>query len=203
MDGESALQNAVLDILEGPLRTTDPATGTKPALLIVDDLERILETPKPGETRTPVKAAYHDALTAIIAAFRDADTTESRLLLTSRYTFALTDERGDDLSARLVAVQLPPMDETQRDKQMRAAARLVPASPAAASVSGDTREALESRIKHAAGGNPGLQATLARPLLAGEIAATTRAALPRLGRDPGRGERRCRVFRANPADGAQ
>ena len=48
----------------------------------------------------------------------------SRLLLTSRYTFALTDPRGDDLAARLVAVQLPPMDETQRDKQMRAAARL-------------------------------------------------------------------------------
>jgi hypothetical protein len=110
-------------MLEGAFRTTDTATRAKPVLLIIDDLEQILETPKPGEANTPVKANYSVALASIIAAFRDAE-TESRLLLTSRYTFALTDARGDDLAARLVPVQLPPMDETQRDKQMRAAARL-------------------------------------------------------------------------------
>ncbi|HEY1301087.1 MAG TPA: hypothetical protein VGF07_11365, partial [Stellaceae bacterium] len=155
---------------EGPFRAADPATRCKPVLLIVDDLEQILETPRPGETATPVKTAYAPALTAIIAAFRDAD-TESRLLLTSRYTFALTDARGDDLAARLVAVQLPPMDETQRNKQMRAAARLAGA-PAAAD---ETRAALENRITQAAAGNPGLQAILTRPLLAGETEAATRA----------------------------
>jgi hypothetical protein len=108
----SKLQNALLDMLEGPFRAPDPATRAKPILLIIDDLEQILETPKPGQANTPVKTAYNVALASIIAAFRDAE-TESRLLLTSRYTFALTDARGDDLAARLTAVQLPPMDETQ------------------------------------------------------------------------------------------
>jgi hypothetical protein len=120
----SALHNALLDMLEGPFRVADPETRAKPILLIVDDLEQIPETPKPGETATPVKSAYTVALASIIAAFRDAETTESRLLLTSRYTFALTDGRGNDLNARLVAVQLPSMDEIQRAKQMRAAARI-------------------------------------------------------------------------------
>jgi tetratricopeptide (TPR) repeat protein len=167
------LQNALLDMLEGPFRSVDPEKRTKPVLLIIDDLEQILETPKPGEANTPVKTTYNVTLASIIAAFRDAE-TESRLLLTTRYTFALTDARRDDLAARLVAVQLPPMDETQRDKQMRAAARL-----AAASTGGDaadeTRAALEAKIKSAAGGNPGLQAILSRPLLVGEIEAADHA----------------------------
>ncbi len=135
---------------------------------------RILEDPKPGESTTPVKTAYIAPFAAIIAAFRDAD-TESRLLLTSRYTFALTDARADDLAARLVGVHLPPMDEIQRDKQMRAAERLAKPDPVAKSTSEHSRAALETRIKNAAGGNPGLQAILCRPLLAGETAAATRA----------------------------
>jgi hypothetical protein len=149
----SALQIALVDMLEGPFRTAETEKRTKPVLLIVDDLEQILETPRPGEANTPVKTAYNHTLASIIAAFRDAE-TESRLLLTSRYTFALTDERGDDLAARLVAVSLPPMDETQRDKQMRAAARLATPRPAANGAAGETRAALEQRIKTAAGGNP-------------------------------------------------
>jgi hypothetical protein len=65
--------------------------------------------------------------------------------------------------------------ETQRDKQMRATAHLTAPSPGAAPISGAGRAALESRIKQAAGGNPGLQAILSRPLLRGEIDAATRA----------------------------
>ncbi|HEY1299507.1 MAG TPA: hypothetical protein VGF07_03370, partial [Stellaceae bacterium] len=64
------------------------------------------------------------------------------------------------------------MDATQRDKQMRAAARL---ASAPASAGDATHAALESRIKEAAGGNPGLQALLSRPLLAGETEAAERA----------------------------
>jgi esterase/lipase superfamily enzyme/tetratricopeptide (TPR) repeat protein len=169
----SNLRNALLDMLEGPFRTTDPATRSKPVLLIVDDLEQILETPKPGEANTPVKTDYIVALASVIAAFRDAD-TESRLLLTGRYTFALTDARGEDLAARLVPVQLPPMDETQRDKQLRAAARLAGADYAGHAAD-QNRAALEARIKEAAKGNPGLQAILFRPMLSGDTAATIRA----------------------------
>jgi hypothetical protein len=110
----SALHNALLDMLEGPFRAADPATRTKPILLIVDNLEVILETPKPGETAAQVKTAYSLALASIIAAFRDAE-TESRLLLTSDRPFTLTSERGDDLAARLIAVQLlPPRDLNNR-----------------------------------------------------------------------------------------
>ncbi|MGH7117089.1 MAG: CHAT domain-containing protein, partial [Stellaceae bacterium] len=169
----SALRNAAIDMLEGPFRTTDPVARTRPVLQVIDDLERILETPKPGETRTPVKSAYAAALTAVIAAFRDAE-TESRLLLTSRYTFALTDSRGDDLAARLIHVHLAPMDEKQRDKQMRAAAPLG-GTNSTVEIAGDLRAEVEARIKTAAGGNPGLQATLSRPLLAGDIEAAKRA----------------------------
>ena len=48
-----------------------------------------------AQDKTPVKTSYSVSLASIIAAFRDAE-TESRLLLTSRYTFALTDRRSDD-----------------------------------------------------------------------------------------------------------
>jgi hypothetical protein len=169
----SNLQSALLDMLEGPFRTTDPATRAKPVLLIVDDLEQILETPKAGEANTPARTNYSVALASIIGAFRDAE-TESRLLLTSRYTFALTDGRGDDLAARLVPVQLPPMDKTQRDKQMRAAARLSEAEHAG-DAADQNRTALEARIKEAANGNPGLQAILSRPMLSGDTEATINA----------------------------
>src|SRR5208282_3372743 len=85
----SALQSALVDMLEGPFRTSDTEQRAKPVFLIIDDLEQILESPKPGEANTPVKTDYNIALASIIAAFGDAE-TESRLLLTSRYTFALT-----------------------------------------------------------------------------------------------------------------
>jgi hypothetical protein len=170
---DRALRGALQDLLEGPFRCEDAAARSRPILLIVDDLEQILEPPQPGQAATPVRAPYSAVLAAIIGAFRDADATDSRLLLTSRYTFALTDSRGDDLAARLVHVPLP-MDEVQRDKQMRAAALLV-GKPITGEGEADRDAALERRIKAAAGGNPGLQEILARPLLAGEAEAAEKA----------------------------
>jgi hypothetical protein len=114
-----ALRNALQDMLEGPFRAADQAMRTKPVLLIIDDLGSILEAPK-SEVVTPVKGAYNVVLASVIAAFRDATHTESRLLLTSPCRFALADGRGDDLAARLISVPLLPMDQTQRDKQIRA-----------------------------------------------------------------------------------
>lgn len=167
---ERALQGALQELLEGPFRCEDAQTRSRPILLIVDDLEQILEQPRPGQAATPVKADYSRVLAAIIGAFRDAEASNSRLLLTSRYTFALTDG-GDDLARCLVDVPLPPMDEVQRDKQMRAAAVL--AAKAIAETDGEA--ALQRRIKAAAGGNPGLQEALTRPLLAGEVDAAEQA----------------------------
>ena len=166
----ASLKEALLELLEGPFSGDN---GTQSILLIVDDLEKCLRTPRPGETATPFAAPEDGAvLGAIIAAFRDADRTASRLLLTSRYTFTLADRRGDDLAARLITVPLPPMDEVQRDKQMRTAIRLAGGDrkPAA-----KDRTTLEHRIKAAASGNPGLQDLLTRPLLIGDSVAAERA----------------------------
>jgi hypothetical protein len=73
------------------------------------------------------------------------------------------------------------MDEVQRDKQLRAASVLAAKKQSAGrgATDGERRIELEQRIKAAAGGNPGLQEVLTRPLLAGEpeAAATAVAAV--------------------------
>ncbi|RJF78404.1 CHAT domain-containing protein [Azospirillum cavernae] len=177
IDNPAALKLALQKLLKGPFSGHG---GSRPILLIVDDLERILADPQPGERATPFKTPTAGAVIgAVIAAFRDAGRdSASRLLITSRYEFALTDARGDDLAGRLSVVALPPMDAAQRTKQMRTAARL----------SGRLRDPgadpaldrLEERVRAAAGGNPGLQEILTRPLLtvcdrAAGVAAATRA----------------------------
>ena len=156
------LADALEALLEGPL-------DTAPILLIVDDLESILEPPAPSQTRTPVQAAYRVPLAAILRAFTRAQTA-SRLLLTSRYLFTLPDAAGQDLAEALVPVPLRPMDENERRKQLAAAARTAETGSLAY-----TAEALAQRALTAAGGNPGLQATLMTPILAGEDAAAEQA----------------------------
>ena len=162
LDDPSALKLILQKLLKGPFSGHG---GNRPILLIVDDLERILAAPKPGETATPFKIPTDGAVMgAVIAAFRDAGrNSASRLLITSRYEFALTDAQGDDLAARLSVIALPPMDVAQRIKQMRTAARLsgrlrLPGTDPAL-------DQLEERIRAAASGNPGLQEILTRLLL--------------------------------------
>ncbi len=147
--------------LEGPL-------DERPVLLIMDDLERILETPKQSDAATGVEEAYREALGAVLAAF-DRATTRSRLIVTSRYDFALPDDRGGDCAAGLVRVPLRPMESRERTKQWRALAG------AAASGLDDERAELQARALDAASGNPGLQAILTRPILSGEIKAAKTA----------------------------
>ena len=178
VDNPVALKLALQKLLKGPFSGHG---GSRPILLIVDDLERILAVPKPGETATPFKTPADGAVMgAVIAAFRDAGRdSASRLLITSRYEFALTDAQGDDLAGRLSVVALPPMDEAQRTKQMRTAARL--SGRLRAPGADPALDRLEERIRAAAGGNPGLQEILTRPLLtvrdrAAGMAAATRAA---------------------------
>ncbi len=90
-----ALKDAIEAILTGPAAAPDRGAGHQPILLVIDDLERILEPPRPGETRTLVKAEARAPLKAVIEAFAAARTvTESRLLLTSRYRFSLPVSRA-------------------------------------------------------------------------------------------------------------
>ena len=157
----------------------DGAFYERPILLIVDDLERILEQPRPGQTRTPVADAggavdaWRAALAGVLRAFK-ATETDSRLLLTSRYDFTLPDGGGRDLRDVVQRVSLTPMDDEERAKQWRAAARAV--TRAAPGGDADDEQALVARAKAAAGGNPGLQEVLCRPILAGEL-DVARAAL--------------------------
>ena len=128
---------------------------------------RCLSLQGAGETATRVKAAYAPTLASIVAAFRNAEASESRLLITSRYTFALTDRDGDDLAAALSGCRCRRWMTCSARSRCGPAARLVTGGGANA----DARIPLERRIKKAAGGNPGLQALLQRPLLNGEMKA--------------------------------
>ncbi|EGV27537.1 hypothetical protein ThidrDRAFT_4652, partial [Thiorhodococcus drewsii AZ1] len=110
-----ALTEALEDLLEGPL-------DADPVLLVVDDLESVLETPAPSAPLTPVQPDYRVPLAAVLTAFARASTA-SRLLLTSRYRFTLSDSRGRDLAEALDPVPLRPMDGLERRKQLGATAR--------------------------------------------------------------------------------
>ena len=122
--------------------------GSPKVLLIVDDLEKILEVAK-GAKHHQVKAAYHQSLIGIITAFAQAK-TESRLLLTSRYAFALTNEHGESVADHLYALSLPSFKERQAHKQYHA--KYV----AEAAGKQHARPDL-NRVVKACHGNPGLQ----------------------------------------------
>ena len=162
----ACLEEALESWLTGPL-------DASPILLIVDDLERILETPTPTDTEAAVMvtAEYRVAIGAVLLAFAQAQ-TESRLLLTSRYDVRHPDGAGGDLAAALVRIPLAPMPERERLKQLRAAERVAGREDAA---TGEAVQELLSRALAAAAGNPGLQAILTRPVLAGELGAAEEA----------------------------
>ena len=160
----AALGNALEEMLQGPF-------DERPILLVIDDLEQILETPSPVQTTTPVKDApgtpdaWRVALGGVLRAFEAVD-TESRLLLTSRYVFSLRDRYGRDLVDALAHVQLRPMESKERAKQWRGAERTADRMKTDLS---DEEEALAARVLDVAGGNPGLQQILCRPILSGEL----------------------------------
>ncbi len=166
----AVLGDALEEMLEDPF-------NTRPILLIIDDLEQILETPEPGRTYTRVKDAsgtpdaWRNSMIAVLRAFGRA-TTESRLLLTSRYVFSLPDGKGHDLADALARVQLHPMNDKEREKQWWAARRVaghpVPEEDG-------LEYSLVKRAREVAGGNPGLQEILCQPILAGEMEAASKA----------------------------
>ena len=152
----TALAEALETWLEGTL-------GDTPMLLIVDDLERILEDPQPGEAKTRVKLDHRPALGAVLRAFAKVPDTASKLLLTSRYIFTLPDGRGHDLADPLRPIGLAPLTAGERRKQLHAAERLVGLDTLP-----DEMRALGNEAMEVAGGNPGLQELLTRPILAAE-----------------------------------
>ncbi|MCB0256895.1 MAG: CHAT domain-containing protein, partial [Anaerolineae bacterium] len=148
-DHPASLKLALQALLTGPL-------ADKPVLLILDDLEQALETPASGQVHTPVAAEWVAPLRAIIEAF-DATLgqTQSRLLITSRYTFELKDAHGRDLAGKLLTISLQPMELRTRAKQQRARLRVGQKT----NLDAATLKLLE-RCQSASVGNPGFQDVL-------------------------------------------
>ncbi len=123
-----------------------------PILLILDDFEALLDPPQEGG-HWRVQAEVVAPLSAIIRAF-DQGGTDSRLLITSRYTFPLSAD-GRDLAARLLTVSLPQMTEAGALKQVRQKAFASFGDAAEAKLRDNTE--LTQRAVRAARGNAGLQ----------------------------------------------
>ena len=169
-----------LDMLRTELRRLlNGALREHPVLLVLDDFERSLEDPTPGGGPVVPQPTYRAPLVALFRAFAEGE-GQSRLLITSRYDFALPDGTGADLAApdALERVPLVPMGARERTKQWRAKARAEGREESMAGT-GDAdaaeRAALIAEALAAAGGNPGLQDALTRPILAGEPEAARAA----------------------------
>lgn len=93
-----ALEAVLVDLLTGPCAQGDG--GARPLLLIIDELEQIL-VPDPAGPHTVVPA-HAGVLAGVLRAFDPAE-TDTRLLVTSRFTFTLS-----GLDGRLEPVQLRP-----------------------------------------------------------------------------------------------
>ena len=132
-----------------------------PILLILDDFEALLDPPLDGG-HWRVKAGAVTSLTAIVRAFYQGG-TDSRLLITSRYTFPLAAD-GRDLAARLLRIQLPQMSEAAALKQARQKA-FASFDTAAESKIRDVAD-LTTRAMTAARGNAGLQDILFQAVMA-------------------------------------
>ncbi|WP_405628282.1 tetratricopeptide repeat protein [Streptomyces sp. NBC_00016] len=136
------LKPLLTDLLAGPCaQVLDDVR--KPLLLIIDDLEQILTANPDGPHR--VHPEHATVLADVLSAF-DPALTDSRLLLTSRYTFTL-----GGLEARLEPVQLQPLKPAAQRKLQRRQQDLAPAGY-------QTRRAdLAQRALDVSCGNPGLQ----------------------------------------------
>ena len=169
-DSPASLQEAIEDLFDAVFNET-------PILMIIDDLEQILETPTRDKTRIFIKDSpgnpdeWRTAISAVIKAFDVCRPANSRLIFTSRYRFILPDSGGRDLAGSLAQVQLPPMSPMERTKQWEAARTITGVES-----HGLKEPDILEDIIEAAGGNPGLQLVLSKPLLSGEHLAA-RAAL--------------------------
>ena len=155
-----AIEAVLIDLLTGPCAQPGE-NNQRPLLLIIDDLEQILEADPAGPHRvTPAQAP---ALAAVLRAFDPAE-TDSRLLVTSRFTFTL-----NGLQDRLEDVQLPPLTPVARRKLQRRQQDLTPAERLA------ERAGLATRALTVCRGNPGLQDLIGLKLIYGKHVSADRA----------------------------
>ena len=113
-DDHSHLRIALKKLLEGPFSGRDAAH--RAVYMVVDDLEKILVMPEGNTSTHSVHADYRKTLIALIRAFAEAN-TESRLLITSRYTFDLIDDDGKDIANYLERLALHAMNASESTRQ--------------------------------------------------------------------------------------
>jgi tetratricopeptide (TPR) repeat protein len=155
-----AIEEVLTDLLAGPCAQSGDARS-KPLLLIIDDVEQVLAANPDGPHR--VNAEEAPVLAAVLRAF-DPGRTDSRLLLTSRFTFRL-----NGLEDRLEPVQLRPLSLVAQRKLQRRQQALTPPDRQAARVE------LAERAVRVSRGNPGLQDLIGLRLVYGEQVDPQRA----------------------------
>ncbi|SHM48262.1 CHAT domain-containing protein, partial [Actinacidiphila paucisporea] len=136
------LKPLLIDLLAGPC-AQELDDVRKPLLLIIDDLEQILTADPDGPHRLDPE---HAAVFADVLSAFDPATTDSRLLVTSRYTFSL-----QGLQTRLEPVQLRPLSPAAQLKLQRRQQDLAPTGYPT------QRADLAQRAMDVSCGNPGLQ----------------------------------------------
>jgi tetratricopeptide (TPR) repeat protein len=146
----TALGRAFRQLLEDPYRD-------RGLLIVLDDFEQCLDEPvASGEHRLKPIAAQ--TLSALIEAL-DGVNSASRLIITSRYTFACRGETGRDLLPLLLDVSLAALSRAEAVRQARQ--KLLGGRPPPPGF-----DALAGRAIAAARGNAGLQDLLFRLALA-------------------------------------
>ena len=155
-----AVEAVLVDLLAGPCQQAGE-DGRRPLLLVIDDLEQIL-TPDPAGPHK-VAPGYAPVLAGVLRAFDPAE-TDSRLLVTSRFTFTL-----EGLQDRLEPVQLRPLSPVAQRKLQRRQQALAPAEWLA------ERAGLAERALAVSRGNPGLQDLIGLRLVYGEQVGLDRA----------------------------
>jgi tetratricopeptide (TPR) repeat protein len=155
-----AVEAVLVDLLAGPCAQAGEG-GQRPLLLVIDDLEQILAADPAG----PHKLApeYGAVLAGVLRAFDPAE-TDSRLLVTSRFTFTL-----GGLENRLEDVQLRPLSEVAQRKLLGRQQALTPPQRLA------ERAGLAARAVAVSRGNPGLQDLIGLRLVYGEQVGLERA----------------------------
>ncbi|MEV6499322.1 CHAT domain-containing protein [Streptomyces prunicolor] len=154
------LKALLIDLLAGPC-AQELDDVRKPLLLIIDDLEQILTANPDGPHR--VDPEHATVLADVLSAF-DLATTDSRLLVTSRYTFTL-----GGLEARLEPVQLQPLSPAAQHKLQRRQQDL------ARDEYRTDRADLARRALDVSCGNPGLQDLIGLRLVYGSQVDEARA----------------------------
>jgi tetratricopeptide (TPR) repeat protein len=143
--------------LEVRLRTRLLSREGAPLLIVFDDFEQVLER-QPGALHRIKDPEALSCLRALVRSFAAQPRTDSALIVTSRFPFALPDTDGIPLEARLLDLPLAGMRAPDARKQALALG-LAPAAESDGS-------ALVNRAAAVTGGNAALNALLLRTIRA-------------------------------------